>query len=80
MKSHDRFKEKNGLPFELISDKEKELHQAYDVLKEKNMFGKKVMGTERSTFIINEEGILVKAFRGVKSKGHVADVLAYLKN
>jgi len=79
MKSHDKFKEKNMLPFELISDQEKELHQAFDVLKEKNMFGKKVMGTERSTFIIDEEGMVVKAFRGVKSKGHVADVLEYLK-
>ncbi len=78
MKSHQSFKEKNQLPFELISDQERVLHEAYGVLKEKNMFGKKVMGTERSTFIINEEGIVVKEFRGVKSKGHVADVLEYL--
>ncbi len=79
MKSHKSFKEKNQLPFELISDAEKVLHEAYDVLKEKNMYGKKVMGTERSTFIIDEEGVILKEFRGVKSKGHVADVLEFLK-
>lgn len=79
MKSHEKFKEKNNLPFELISDQDKVLHEAYDVLKEKNMFGKKVMGTDRSTFIIDAEGTVVKEFRGVKSKGHVADVLKYLK-
>jgi len=79
MKSHEKFKEKNNLPFVLISDQDKVLHEAYDVLKEKNMFGKKVMGTDRSTFIIDEKGIVVKEFRGVKSKGHVADVLEYLK-
>ena len=78
IKSHQSFKEKNQLPFELISDKEKALHEAYDVLKEKKMFGKKVMGTERSTFIINEEGVIEKEFRGVKSKGHVRDIIEYL--
>jgi thioredoxin-dependent peroxiredoxin len=79
LKSHQKFKENNQLPFELISDKDKVLHEAYEVLKEKSMFGKKVLGTERSTFVIDENGRVVKEFRGVKSKGHADEVLEYLK-
>jgi peroxiredoxin Q/BCP len=67
------------LPFTLLSDSDKKLAQAYGVLKEKNMYGKKVMGIERSTFVIGPGGTLVREFRGVKSAGHAAEVLATLK-
>ncbi len=79
IKSHNKFKEKFSLPFELLSDEEREVHGEFDVLKEKNMFGKKAIGTVRSTFIFNANGDLVKEFRDVKVKGHVEEVLEYIK-
>ena len=69
IKSHDKFITKFNLPFLLLSDEEKIVCDLYDVIKEKNMYGKKVLGIERSTFIINEEGILTHEFRKVKVKG-----------
>ncbi|WP_142415736.1 thioredoxin-dependent thiol peroxidase [Hathewaya massiliensis] len=78
LKSHDKFKEKHCLPFVLLSDEEEVLCNLYGVLKEKNMFGKKCMGIERSTFIINEEGIIKKIFRKVKVANHVEEVLSNL--
>ena len=65
--SHKRFADKYELPFELLSDPELEVIQAYDVWKEKNMYGKKVMGVVRTTYIINEKGIIEQAFTKVKA-------------
>ena len=77
--SHNRFRNKLDMPFDLISDTDEQLCRAFGVLKEKNMFGKKVMGIQRSTFLINREGILVKEWRNVKVPGHVAEVLEAVK-
>ena len=79
LNSHNKFIEKFNLPFTLLSDEEKVVCELYDVIKEKNMYGKKVLGIERSTFIINEEGILIKEFRKVKVKGHIEEVLNEIK-
>lgn len=73
--SHERFREKQALPFTLISDSEETLCQYFDVIKMKNMYGKQVMGIERSTFLFDETGHLVKEWRKVKVKGHVEEVL-----
>ncbi len=73
-----KFAEKYGLPFPLLSDPEKKIAEAYGVVKEKNMYGKKVMGIERSTFIIGPDGRIRQEFRGVKAQGHVAEVLEAL--
>ncbi len=74
--SHEKFKDKQNLNFELISDETEQLCQLFDVIKEKSLFGKKHVGIERSTFLINKEGILVKEWRKVRIKGHIIDVLA----
>lgn len=79
MRSHTGFKEKLGLPFELLSDPEETLCAMFDVMKMKNMYGKKVRGIERSTFIIDEAGKLVKEWRGVKVPGHIDEVLEFVK-
>ena len=78
LKKHQNFIEKFSFPFDLIADTEEELCKAMDVIKEKNMYGKKYMGIERSTFIFNENGILTHEFRKVRVKGHVEAVLAAL--
>jgi len=77
--SHQRFAEKQNLPFQLISDTDERLCKAFDVIQMKNMYGKQVCGIERSTFIINPEGIIAHAWRKVSVKNHVADVLHELK-
>ena len=77
-KSHQRFREKYDLPFLLLADPERQAIAGYDVWKEKNMYGKKYMGVERSTFIIDEDGILLEILRKVKVDGHVQSVLASL--
>ncbi len=74
-----KFQEQFNLPFTLLSDSDKKLAQAYGVLKEKNMYGRKVMGIERSTFVIGPDGKLKHEFRGVKSTGHAVEVLGALK-
>lgn len=79
LNSHNKFIEKFNLPFILLSDEDKIVCELYDVIKQKNMYGKKVLGIERSTFIINEEGYLIKEFRKVKVKGHIDAVLEELK-
>lgn len=79
LKSHTKFIEKFNLPFILLSDEKEEVCNLFNVIKEKNMYGKKVFGIERSTFIINEEGILVKEYRKVKVKDHVSTVLKALE-
>ncbi len=77
--SHDKFKAKYDLNFTLASDPEGALCQAYGVWKEKNMYGKKSMGIERSTFLIDEKGILRREWRKVKVDGHAAEVLQAAK-
>jgi peroxiredoxin Q/BCP len=74
--SHDRFREKYRFPFDLISDPEEKLCRAFGVMKEKNLYGRKYFGIERSTFIFDPQGRLLREFRGVKVPGHVAELLA----
>lgn len=76
---HEKFIEKHGLPFLLLVDKDHKVAELYDVWKLKKNFGKEYMGIERSTFIIDKEGQLVKEWRKVKVKGHVEEALAYIK-
>ena len=74
-----KFKEKYGLPFTLLADPDKKVAKAFDVIKEKNMYGKKVMGIERTTFLIGPDGKLVHIFPKVKAEGHAEEVLAALR-
>ena len=74
-----KFKEKYDLPFTLLSDPDKKLANAFEVVKEKNMYGKKVMGIERSTFVIGPDGKIKDVFAKVKAEGHAEEVLAVLK-
>jgi len=80
LSSHEKFKEKQKFNFDLISDEDEKLCAIFDVIKEKNMYGKKHMGIERSTFLIDENGILRNEWRKVKVKGHVEEVLEAVKN
>lgn len=77
--SHEKFREKHKFPFDLISDPDEKLCRKFDVIKEKNMYGKKVMGIERSTFILDEDGVLQAEFKKVKVAGHVEAVLEEIK-
>ena len=79
LKSHEGFKAKLELPFELISDPDETVCIMFDVMKMKNMYGKKVRGVERSTFVIDGSGKLVKEWRGVKVASHVEEVLDFVK-
>lgn len=79
-KKHDKFKDKHDLDVILISDEDKTTLQAYDVWKEKSMYGRKYMGVERSTFLIGKDGKILKAWRKVKVPGHVDEVLAAAKD
>ena len=79
IRSHENFKAKQEFPFELITDPEETLCHLFDVIKEKNMYGKKHMGIERSTFLIDKEGVLRQEWRKVKVKGHVEEVLEAVK-
>ena len=78
LKSHENFKAKFSFPFELLSDTEELACHLLNVIKMKNMYGKQVRGIERSTFVINQAGTLVREWRGVKVDGHVAEVLAFI--
>ena len=80
LKSHEGFKAKMKFPFELLSDAEEELCAQFGVIKMKNMYGKKVRGIERSTFVIDREGKLAREWRGVKVPGHVEEVLNFVKD
>lgn len=73
--SHEKFITKHEIPFILLSDKEEVVCNLYGVLKEKNMYGKKAIGIERSTFLIDETGIITKIYRKVKVAGHIDDIL-----
>jgi len=79
VKVHEGFKAKQEFPFELLSDKEEKLCDLFDVIKMKNMYGKQVRGIERSTFLINEEGVLIYEWRKVKVKIHIEEVLQKLQ-
>lgn len=77
--SHEKFKEKMGFTFELLSDPDKKICKLYDVIQEKSMYGKKFLGIERSTFLVDAKGVLRHAWRKVKVKGHAAEVFAAVK-
>ena len=79
MKSHEKFIDKVDIPFILLSDSEIEVGDMYDVFKMKNLFGKSAIGLERSTFIIDKEGKLVREYRKVKAKGHAKEVLEFVE-
>ena len=79
LKSHENFKKKEKFNFDLISDPDEKICKQYDVIKEKSMYGKKYMGIERSTFLINAQGKLVQEWRKVKVPGHAKEVLEAAK-
>ena len=79
LKSHENFKEKQDFPFQLLSDPDEKMCKSFDVMREKSMYGKKYIGVDRSTFLINAKGIIVKEWRSVKVKGHVDEVLEALR-
>jgi peroxiredoxin Q/BCP len=77
--SHEKFRARQGFKFDLLSDADEELCKLFEVIKMKNMYGKKVRGIERSTFLIDDKGVLRREWRGVKVDGHVEEVLAAVK-
>ena len=77
--SHEKFSAKMGFPFALLSDPDEKLCAQFGVIKMKNMYGKKVRGIERSTFVIDGEGRIAREWRGVKVAGHAAEVLAFVR-
>jgi peroxiredoxin Q/BCP len=79
LKSHENFKAKMGFPFDLISDPDEAVCGLFEVMKMKNMYGKQVRGVERSTFVIDGTGKLVRVWRGVKVPGHADEVLAFVQ-
>lgn len=79
IKSHENFKAKQEFPFDLLSDADERVCRLFDVIKEKNMYGRKVMGIERSTFLIDAAGILRREWRKVTVTGHVEEVLEAIK-
>ena len=79
VKSHQKFKQKHDLPFTLLSDPEGKVLDLYGVWKKKSLYGRTFMGTERTTFLIDEKGIVVKVYRKVKAKGHAQVCLLDLK-
>lgn len=80
LKSHAKFRDKFQLPFLLLSDEDKKVHELFNVMVPTKMFGKEGMGVERSTFIFNSEGELVKEYRKVKVDGHAEEVLNFVKD
>jgi thioredoxin-dependent peroxiredoxin len=79
LKSHEGFKAKMGFPFELLSDADEATCRQFGVIKVKNMYGKKVRGIERSTFVLDGEGRIAREWRGVKVPGHAQEVLHFVK-
>ncbi len=79
LKSHEKFKENQKFSFDLLADEDETLCKLFDVIKEKNMYGKKIMGIERSTFLIDDKGVLCNEWRKVKVKDHIEDVLEAVK-
>ena len=80
LNSHHKFKTKFGFPFELLADTDEKVCEQFGVMKLKNMYGKQVRGVERSTFVFNADGQLVKAWRGLKAPGHAAEVLSFVQS
>ena len=80
LKSHENFKSKFNFPFELLADTEENACSLFSVIKLKHMYGKQVRGIERSTFIIDKNGSLIKEWRGVKVEGHIVEVLNFIKS
>lgn len=79
IKSHERYKSKESFEFDLLSDEDEKVCLLFDVIREKNMYGRKVMGIERSTFLLDEQGRLVKEWRKVSVPGHADEVLATVR-
>jgi len=79
LKSHEKFKEKYNLPYDLLSDTDEVVCELFGVIKMKNMYGKQVRGIERSTFILDQGGKLYKAWRGVRVPGHAEEVLTFIR-
>ena len=79
VRTHENFCTKQSFPFDLLSDVDEKLCRQFDVIKEKNLYGRKYMGIERSTFLIDEDGILIQEWRKVKVAGHVEEVLQEIK-
>lgn len=80
IKSHENFKLKQLFPFELLSDPDEKMCKTFDVMKLKSMYGREYMGVDRSTFIVDAKGKVIKEWRSVKVKGHVEEVLNTVKN
>ena len=80
IKSHEKFKEKEKLPFELLADEEEKVCKLFDVIQEKSLYGRKYMGIERSTFLIDRAGVLRREWRKVKIPGHAEEVLEAAKS
>jgi peroxiredoxin Q/BCP len=80
LKSHEKFREKFSLPFELLSDSEETVCRMFNVIKIKNMYGKQVQGIERSTFVIGSDNQILREWRGVKVPGHAEEVLALVQS
>jgi peroxiredoxin Q/BCP len=80
LKSHEKFRDKEKLPFDLLADEEEKLCKLFDVIKEKSLYGRKYMGIERSTFLIDASGVLRQEWRKVKVPGHVEEVLEAAKS
>ena len=78
LRAHENFKSKQTFPFDLLSDEDEKICELFDVIKMKNMYGKQVRGIERSTFLIDPQGILINEWRKVKVKNHIEEVLEYL--
>ncbi len=79
LKSHAKFRDKYNIPFLLLSDETEEVHNLFEVMKLKKMYGKEYLGVERSSFIFDKDGNLIKEFRNVKAKGHAKEVLDFIK-
>jgi peroxiredoxin Q/BCP len=77
--SHRKFKDKMKFPFELLSDEDESVCKQFGVMKMKNMYGRKVRGIERSTFVVDDQGVLAREWRGVRVPGHVQEVLNFVK-
>lgn len=80
LKSHDRFREKERLPFQLLSDEDEKVCKLFDVIREKTLYGRKYLGVDRSTFLIDARGVLRREWRGVKVPGHAEEVLEAAKS
>jgi len=80
IRSHEKFKEKESLPFELLADEEEKVCKLFDVIQEKSLYGRKYMGIERSTFLIDGAGVLRREWRKVKVPGHAEEVLEAAKS